>query len=99
MEASGFINLDKVRNQTLAQEDLVEDAAFVARNVPVAFGIIYNLVENLENDLEEEKIFNGNVENFLFQLKYMLCAVETNTNKLHETLIALGYKKALYYQN
>ncbi|CAK7192298.1 hypothetical protein COMNV_00489 [Commensalibacter sp. Nvir] len=99
MKLSAFINLEDVRNQKPASKDFIDKAAFVACNVPVAFSIIYNLMENLKNDLEEEEIFNGSVEIFLFQLRYMLQAVETNANKLRKTLIDSGYRDFLSYQD
>ncbi|MDI2113074.1 hypothetical protein [Commensalibacter nepenthis] len=99
MSNPAFVDLDQVREKKMATNELIDNAAYVARNIPVACGIIYSLIEKLEADRRKEELFDGETEDFLFQLKYLIHAMQENTNKIHKCLIDTGHKDKLYYQD
>ncbi|CAI3933229.1 hypothetical protein [Commensalibacter communis] len=91
MSYPAFVEISEWQKKKIANEVLIENASFVAINIPIACGTIRTLIEKLEIDRAKEKAFDGETENFLSQLKYLAFSMERDAGELHQSLIDAGH--------
>lgn len=96
MENCNSTDERKVLEQKLADDDLINNAVSVARDVPVACEIIEESIERLEETRKRKGFLDGETESFLCQMRYMARKIERDVDDLHQSLIDTDHKELLY---
>lgn len=96
MENCNSTDERKVLEQKLADDDLINNAVSVARDIPIACEIIEETIEHLEEIRKQKGFLDGETECCLYHIRYIARSIERDTDDLHQSLIDTGHKDLLY---
>lgn len=89
MSYPAHVEISEAREKKLAVTELVNETFSTVWNIPIACEIIDLLVEELKND--------GDIEDFVARLQYVLASIPVYTHRLHKCLKAAGYHQPPEY--
>ena len=81
--------------QKYLDQDIMQNAAIFATQVPRIVEIISILIEKAEKEREEERAFDGATESFIARLRPLLYGLSLQSKDLSSLLFKAGYKEEL----